>query len=133
MTDPARNAASPLWPYLVLNALAAVWITFSGIHAWHNSDSLIFSIASLYAWTPFFWQQDRVGMLIPLLASVIPDPIANVVFQTGLTVFVGLCAPLLLVELAFPHVAARFAIALANAAILALAPDRIRDNLLFEC
>ena len=50
----------------------------------HNSDSLMFSLASLYAWTPFFWEQDRVGMLVPLVASVCPDPVMNLVLQTGL-------------------------------------------------
>src|SRR5262249_53062640 len=79
------------------------------------------------------WQQDRVGMLVPLLASVCPDPVLNIVLQTGLTVFAGLCVPLLLVELISPHPAARAAATLASAAMITLAPDRIRANLLYDC
>ena len=88
------HPARPLWPYLLLNAAAAVWIAFSGIHRLHNSDSLMFGLASVYAWTPFFWEQDRVGMLVPLVASSLPDPVLNLVLQIGLTAFAGLCVPL---------------------------------------
>jgi hypothetical protein len=133
MTESARAPACPPWAYVALYAAAATWITFAGIHREHNSDSLIESLASLYAWTPFFWQQDRVGLLIPWLAQVCPDPVMNTVLQTGLTVFIGLCVPLLLVELVSPHPIARAAATVANAAMIALAPDLIRRNLLFEC
>lgn len=133
MTDPPSDQHSRLWPYLLLYAAAAAWVSFAGIHRWHNSDSLLSSLASLYAWTPFFWQQDRVGLLVPLLTSVCPDPVANLVLQTGLTVFVGLCLPLVLAELVYPHPAARAAVTAVTGLMTALAPDRIRDNLLFEC
>jgi hypothetical protein len=133
MTFLTPTAVRPLWPYLLLNAAAAVWIAFSGIHRLHNSDSLMFSLASLYAWTPFFWEQDRVGMLVPLVASICPDPVLNLVLQTGVTAFAGLCVPLLLAELVYPHPVGRVAATLANALMLLLAPDRIRENFLYEC
>ncbi|MBY0455755.1 MAG: hypothetical protein K2V38_00300, partial [Gemmataceae bacterium] len=116
-----------------LYAAAAVWVAFSGIHRDHNADSLVPSLASRYAWTPFFWEQDRVGLLVPLAASGCPDAVLNTVLQVGLTVFVGLCLPLLVAELVRPHPAARAAVTLASATMIALSPDLVRNNALFEC
>lgn len=133
MTDSRREPVSSLWPHVALSAFAAVWISFTDIHRWHNSDSLLSSLASLYAWTPFFWQQDRVGLLVPLLTSICPDPVFNLVLQVGLMVFAGLCLPLLLAEVVFPHPTARSMVTIVSALMIAFAPDRIRDNLLMEC
>lgn len=130
MTPPA---GSSFRAHLLLYAGAAVWLALSGIHAKHNSDSFVFGLLSLDAYTAFFWEQDRVGMLVPLVASAVRDPLWNLVLQTGLTAFAGLCVPLFLAELVYPHAVGRIAAVLANAAVLYLAPDRVRENLLFEC
>jgi hypothetical protein len=127
------QTTAPLWPYLLLNAAVAICVAFSGIHSVHNSDSLVFSLNSLYAWTPYFWQQDRVGMLIPLIASICSDPVLNVVLQTGLTTFAALCLPLFLAELVYPHPISRIAATAANAVMFLFMPDRLIENLLFEC
>jgi hypothetical protein len=110
-----------------------VWITFSGIHAGHNADSLLFALASVYRWTPFYWKQDRIGMLVPLVASGIGDPVSNLVFQVGLTTFAGLCVPLLTIEVLKPSRAGRLAATLSNALMLALSPERVASNVLYEC
>jgi hypothetical protein len=128
MTSPG-----PLSPWLALNAAAAVWVTFAGVHASHTADSLVFPLASVYCWTPFFWKQDRIGMLTPLVASWVKDPVANVVLQVGITTFAALCVPLLTLEVLKPARAGRAAATLANALMLALAPDRIVNHWLFEC
>jgi hypothetical protein len=44
---------------------AALWIDFGSIHRLHHADSLIPTLMSLIRWQPFFWEQDRFGMLIP--------------------------------------------------------------------
>ncbi|HEY3788166.1 MAG TPA: hypothetical protein VGL71_04885, partial [Urbifossiella sp.] len=119
--------------FLVLCAAAALWIDFSHVHRTLNSDTLMFSIASQHAWTPFFWEQDRIGMFVPLLTTWCPDPLATLLIQTAITAFMGLAIPVLLVELVYPRPAGRLGAILANALMLALAPDRVRDNLLFEC
>ena len=119
--------------YLLLYAAVALWIDFGHVHRWHHSDTILFSVASLYGWTPFFWQQDRVGLFVPLLTSWCPDPLANLLMQSWATVFLGLAAPLLLAEVVCPRPAGRLAATLAGALMLALAPDRVRDNLLIEC
>ena len=50
MTDPAPECVPSFRPYLVLYAAAAAWISFSGIHRFHNSDSIVPSLTSRYAW-----------------------------------------------------------------------------------
>ena len=133
MTATTATRDRPLWPYLLLYAAAAAWLAFSGIHRVHRSDSLMFALASLYEWTPFFWEQDRVGMLVPLVVSVVQDPALNLVIQVGITAFAGLCVPLFLAELVYPHPVGRVAATLANAWMLLAAPDRVRENFLVEC
>lgn len=122
-----------LYPWLLLNASAAVWITFAGIHAGHNADSLVFGLASVFRWTPFFWKQDRIGLLTPLVTSPVTDPVANLVLQVGITTFAGLCVPLLTIEVLRPSTTGRVAATLANALMLALAPERVVSNWLYEC
>ena len=36
------------------------------LHEFHSADSILPVLVSLPRWTPFFWQQDRFGMLVPL-------------------------------------------------------------------
>ncbi len=56
----------------------------------HNSDSLLHSQVSRLAWTPFYWGQDRLGMLYPLLASPVRDPLWNVILLSTLHAFASL-------------------------------------------
>ena len=131
-TDITRWRPS-LWHFLLLYAVVAVWVDFGHVHKRHNSDSLLFTLASQYALTPYFWEQDRVGMLIPALTSCCPDLLSALLLQTGLTVFLGLAAPLLLAEVVCSHPVGRVAATLANAVMLVFAPGRISDTLLIEC
>jgi hypothetical protein len=64
--------------------LAALWMDLSPIHAYHTSDSLIPVLSGLYLWTPFFWEQNRYGSLIPLLSLPIDSPFHNLLFQVAL-------------------------------------------------
>jgi hypothetical protein len=77
-------------------ALAAVCIDLSTILDIHSSDSLLPVLVSLQHWTPFFWLQDRVGMLVPLLALPFRHPLTNLLIQDGLNIFAGLASFLLL-------------------------------------
>ncbi len=61
-----------LWPFLLVLASAAICLDLSTIHQYHASDSLLPVLVSLQHWTPFFWLQDRVGMLVPLCGD--PSP-----------------------------------------------------------
>jgi hypothetical protein len=82
----------PLPRYLLLCAVAALWIDFSRIHLGQTSDSLIPVLVSLQQWTPFYWEQSRFGMLTPLLAMPFQHPLANLLVQDGVMIFAGLAA-----------------------------------------
>lgn len=49
-----------------------------------NADGLIPVLVSLQRWTPFFWGQDRVGMLLPALAWPINHPMWNLIAQLAM-------------------------------------------------
>jgi hypothetical protein len=66
------------------SVLAALWMDLSPIHAFHTSDSLIPILSGLYLWTPFFWEQNRYGSLIPLLSLPIDSPFHHLLFQVAL-------------------------------------------------
>jgi hypothetical protein len=72
---------------LALTALLAVWGDLSPIHAFHNSDSLIPILMSLDRWTPFYWEQNRFGMIVPLLALPVRDPFVNLLVQVAVRLF----------------------------------------------
>jgi hypothetical protein len=93
-SSPSKPPA--LWPFLVVCAAGAVWIDLGSLHQYENADTLIPILVSLYRWTPFFWEQDRYGMLLPLLTTLIKDPFLNLVIQEGMAVFCGLAAMFLL-------------------------------------
>src|SRR5208283_6166450 len=65
-----------------LGVLAAVvglaaWLDFSRLQEGHHGDSLVPVLTGLTVWTPFFWRQDRYGMLITLIALPVRDPAAH--------------------------------------------------------
>lgn len=74
----------------------AVWLTLSARLQVFGADTLVPVFASLYRWTPFYWGQNRLGMVIPLLASPVTDPIANLQTQTAISYSLGLLLPFLL-------------------------------------
>jgi len=91
-------------------------------HALEHGDSIVPVLVSLQRWTPFYWDQERYGMLVPLLALPIRNPLWNLLFQRGCLVLAGLGAVVLLAR----HVLAGrdwpLAGALAAGALLAAAP-----------
>lgn len=133
IASDARAGRGEVWLGLLVFAAAALWIDFGTIHRGHTSDSLIFPLASLYVWTPFFWEQDRVGLLVPLVTSWCRDPWANLLLQVGLTTFMGLSVPWLVMSYLTDHPAGRLAAAVGGAVFLAAAPPVVRDNVLFVC
>jgi hypothetical protein len=103
-------------------AVAALLLDLSGFHALEHGDSIVPVLVSLQRWTPFYWDQERFGMLVPLLARPVGDPLWNLLLQRGLMILAGLAAVVLLAR----HVLAGrdwpLAGALAAATLLALAP-----------
>jgi hypothetical protein len=90
-----------LMPYLAGSAITALWIVFGSIHRDQHSDSILNVLISLQHWTPYMWDQDRFGMLVPLLAIPIRNPIANMIFQAFVATFAGLSTFYLLARSVF--------------------------------
>jgi hypothetical protein len=94
-TDVSRRLP-PLWPFLLICAAVSVWIDFGTLHRGEHADTLLVALNSLYRWTPYAWELDRYGDLVPLLAIPFRHPLANLLVQQGLNVFCTLAAFLLL-------------------------------------
>ena len=91
-------------PCVSVFALAlAVWMDLSPLHAHHRADSFIPVFSALYRWTPFFWEQNRFGQLIPLLSLPIDSPFANLLFQVGLRLFAVAASFFLLARTVVPR------------------------------
>ena len=103
-------------------AAAAVLLDLGRLHRFEWGDSLVPVLVSLQRWTPFYWDQERYGMLVPLLAAPVRDPLWNLLLQRLLLTLAGLGAVVLLAR----HVLAGrdwpLAGALAVAGLLAAAP-----------
>jgi hypothetical protein len=127
VSPPERAHRPPaLWPYLVLCAAAAVLADLGNLHREHQIDSLTPVLVSLQRWTPFFWCQNRVGMLVPLLALPIRDPLGNLLFQEAVYVFAGLAAMFLLARYVLRDETFPLAGGVMASAFLALAPAGYR-------
>jgi hypothetical protein len=73
-----------------------LWIDLGWFHRYNHSDSLIPVLVSLYRWTPFYWDQNRVGMLVPLVALPFRHPLDNLLVQGWLVLGAALAVPFLL-------------------------------------
>lgn len=120
-------------PYVLANAAVAAWLVLGQLHRLHSCDSVIFTLIGLQEWTPFFWEQDRVGMLTALLVCWIRDPFVNLTVHTGLMAFSGLTLPLVLGRLASRDRRTPMLVTLGNAIFLWKAPDVLHDAVLIVC
>jgi hypothetical protein len=124
------QTSGSVWPYLALCALAAAWVDLGSVHRLHCGDSIVPVLTSLYRWTPFYWEQNRFGMLVPLLALPFRHPLANLLVQDGLTVFAGLAALFLLARYIVRAPTWPLVGTLGAAAFLALPPAKYRFDYL---
>jgi hypothetical protein len=132
MTGATGKSVPRLWPTLLICAVAALWIDLGSLHRGQHADSLIPVLVSLQRWTPFFWEQNRYGMLIPWVARPLTHPLGNLLFQGFLNVFCGLSAFFLLArymvrESSYPVVGAAGAVA-----FLTLVPAPYRFDYLMD-
>jgi hypothetical protein len=116
-----------LWLAAAVCTAAAGVISFGGLHTRHHSDSLIPVLVSVQHWTPFYWGQDRFGMLLPLVARPVRDPVANMVVQGWLSTAAALFAPYLVLRFLLGGRGVWFAAAsLANVAVLVSVPSGVQ-------
>ena len=125
LTAPA--AARPGgWRRVALAAAlgaAALVVALGRQRALEWGDSLVPALVSLQRWTPFYWDQERFGMLVPLLAWPVRDPFWNLLLQRALMALGGLSAVVLLARHVLPGRDWPLCGALAAAALLLLAPQ----------
>jgi hypothetical protein len=125
-----KPAIDSLLMLLAVCAGVATWIDFGTLHRSHNGDSLIPMLVSLYRWTPFYWGQDRLGMLLPLLAMPFRNPLTNLLVQMGLSTSAALASMCLLARYTLPRGLWQLAALLSAAGFLALAPEWMRFEIL---
>lgn len=78
---------------LIVIAGLAAWMGLGTLHDFQHADSLLPVLVSTQRWTPFFWGQDRFGMLVPLVAMPIRNPLANLLAQGWIMTSAALLAP----------------------------------------
>lgn len=86
-----------------LVALTALWISLGSLQHFQTADSIVPILVSLQHWTPYYWEANRYGMLVPLLAKPFRDPLGNLIVQTALSTFAALAASFLLLRYFFPN------------------------------
>ncbi len=131
-TRPVERPTPSIVPYLIGSALAAAWISLGSIHRDQHSDSILNVLISLQRWTYFVWEQDRFGMLVPLLALPIRHPLANLIFQAFLATFAGLSTFFLLARWAFRDPSYPLVGAIGAVSLLVLTPDYYRFEYLVD-
>jgi len=89
-------------PLLFLSLGLAAWIDFGSLHDLDNADAVIPVLMSLNKLTPFYWDQDRFGALVPLLAVPVKHPYWNLQLQWFLNAFAGVFSFVLGARYLFP-------------------------------
>ena len=83
-------------PWVILSIVIAglaAWMGLGTLHTSAHADSLLPVLISTQRWTPFFWGQDRFGMLVPLLAMPVHHPLGNLLLQGWIMTTAALLAP----------------------------------------
>lgn len=75
---------------LLLILLVAAFVIFGNYIRFQHSDNAVIAILSTSAWSPYLWEQNRYGMLLPLLTSWIHGPFTNFLVESFLNIAAGL-------------------------------------------
>ena len=89
---------------MILFSLAlGLVMALSPYHRIMNPDTMMVYFSSLIRWTPYFWGQDRYGMLLPLLTSWLDDPYWTIILQNTFHSACSILCFFLLPKLLFPR------------------------------
>jgi len=69
---------------ILLLVFCVVAVSLSWVQSRHDADTYLHALVSLDRYQPFYWGDNRFGMLIAALAIPVRDYAANLMFQTGL-------------------------------------------------
>lgn len=92
-----RPGAFPAVLAIIL-AATAVWVSAGRFQHGQHADSIVNILMSLQRWTPYYWEADRYGMVVPLLTSPIHHPLTNLLVESAITIFIALSASFLLIK-----------------------------------
>ncbi len=81
---PPPGPSWPFWTSAASLALLSLTICFSDIQQFHTSDSVLVALMSLDRFTPFFWNENRIGNLTPLATMWVRSPYLNLILQAFL-------------------------------------------------
>ena len=71
--------------------LVSTYILFSSQYSLaQHADSIVPILISTVKWTPFYWEQNRFGTLVPLICTFIANPFLNYMAQSFIHIFCGL-------------------------------------------
>lgn len=118
------------WPLLAALVVAAALLDLGTLHRLEQGDSILPVLVSLQRWTPLYWDQERFGMLVPLLALPVRDPLWNLLLQRFLMVLAGLAAVVLLARHLFAERDWPLVGAASAATLLLFAPETWRFEFL---
>lgn len=110
--------------------LLSICCDFGNFHRGHNGDSIVAVLVGLVRWTPFFWQQNRYGMLWPYLLQWIHHPLWHLLAHQGCCIFAGLLSHLFLTGWIKPHGAWITSGLISCGLLFFLAPAHYRFDLL---
>jgi len=101
-SQPPRLTEKYAW-YAVtaLIVVTGCWISLGKFQQNQNADSIVPVLVSLQHWKPFYWETNRYGMLVPLLAIPFRHPLVNLIFQSIVSTCAGLACSFLLVAYFF--------------------------------
>jgi len=109
--------------------IMSVWIGFSRFEHEQHADSLMLTLISLQHSTPYYWEADRYGMLIPLLTAGVRNPLTNMMLQASIGTLAAFCAGFFLVRYFFEKSQVWLvAAALQNVWLLWLASKNVQFN-----
>lgn len=130
---PPADAAAPALEHLPLWRIAVAVCVLGALlipaaprfFVYVDADILLSALVSLMRWTPYYWGQDRFGMLLPLLAVPVRDAVANLLFQMSLSTFAALFSVVLGARLIFGRREAIFAGLVALLALVLTLPPEV--------
>ncbi|HEX3131576.1 MAG TPA: hypothetical protein VH394_29840 [Thermoanaerobaculia bacterium] len=102
MPPPIKRCRAGAVAFALAPVLGA-WMALSPVHQYQDADSIVPVLVSLWRWTFFYWEQNRFGMLIPLLAVPVSDPFVNLLLQMALRFTAIVFAFFLVARLAVPR------------------------------
>lgn len=117
-----------VWPWLLVCAATAFFIDLGTYHRHHHGDSLIPVMISLQEWTPYSWEQNRLGSLMPLIALPFRHPLDNLLVQHFACITLSLAAFFLLPRYAFRERGWSIAGVVGASLFLAFTPEFYRSE-----